>query len=421
MKQHREETVHLDKLVHGGQALSRLPDGRAVFVWGGLPGEMVAIMLTKQKKDYCEAVVRQVLEPSKERIEPRDAAYLSTSPWQIMSSEAEDNYKKAILEETFQRSDAHGLQKISFSPAKTFWQYRNKMEYSFFGDETGLHLALYQRGTRCKQILTGSSIAMPSIDKTAEAIRQLLEKNNVRASDLKAVIVRSNQVGDTAAALFVKREDFPDIKQLSGTCQGVVVYYSTSKSPASVATKQLYRYGDSVLQDEISRHPINYDVTSFFQVNVPELEPVIERMSSHLSGSDEVIDFYAGVGTFARVLNATKMVELDEANIKLARRNVSKACAIIHASAENSLEHIPSGSTTVLIVDPPRAGLHKKVIQQILAQRPARITYLSCNPVTQARDIALLQGLYGLVELSGHNFFPRTPHIESLALLELKA
>lgn len=417
MKQHIQETVTLDKFVHGGQALSRLADGRAVFVWGGLPGEKVDISLTKQKKDYCEAVVKEVVEPSDERVSPRDPAYLSTSPWQIMRTDVEDKHKKTILEETFRRGGIDLPAEPHFYPAKNFWYYRNKMEYSFFGDENGLHLALYQRGTNRKQIVTGSSIAMKSIDEAAEKIRNLLEKKKVRAGQLKTVIIRSDQAGNTAAALFVKSKDFPEIQELSDC----VVYYSTPKSPASVATKELYRYGAVSLQDTIHGQSIQYDVTSFFQVNIPELDSVIERMSEHISGCSPIIDFYAGVGTFASTLNATKMVELDQASISFSKHNVHDNCQIVHASAENSLQHIPSGDNAGLIVDPPRAGLHKKVIQQILESKPGRIAYLSCNPITQARDVELLQSEYNVTGLSGHNFFPRTPHIESLALLETRA
>ncbi len=415
-----ETIVKLEKLVHGGQALARLTDGRAVFVWGGLPGEKVQIQLLKQKKDYAEGVVEEVIKPSPERITPKDAAYLSTSPWQVMTIEAEQREKQDILVETLKRAGVAHQDDISVRTPRKTWQYRNKMEYSFYGDAAGLHLALFKRGTHRKQIVERSSLAMPAVDDTANRIRLVLADVGVRAGSLKTLIVRADQKGNTTAALFVKDENFPKIKDLAAVCQGLVVYYSTPKSPASVLTKELYRHGETILQDELLGHTIRYDVTSFFQVNIDELLPAASTIAEYMGVDGEVVDFYAGVGTFAAIAGASKMVELDSVNIQLARRNVAKSCEVVHASAEHSLEHIPTGEHTGLIVDPPRAGLHKNVIQQIRQKQPDRIAYLSCNPVTQARDLALLQDRYAAVAINGYNFFPRTPHIESLTLLERK-
>jgi 23S rRNA (uracil1939-C5)-methyltransferase len=139
-------------------------------------------------------------------------------------------------------------------------------------------------------------------------------------------------------------------------------------------------------------------------------------MRNALKSVSGIADFYAGVGTMVRPLEATKMVEVDTRNIKFARENVAGTAKIIHSSAEKSLEHIPSSGG--LVLDPPRAGLHKKVTQAIGIAQPDVIAYLSCNPSTQFRDIALLQDHYRVASVDGYNFFPRTPHIESLVILE---
>lgn len=412
------EQITIDKLVHGGQAIGRLSDGRTVFVWGALPGEVVTIRLTKNKKTYAEGVVESVEQASLERVEPRDDAYLSTSPWQILSFDAEHVHKKEILSETMQREGVHLPSKDEFVRASQQWHYRNKMEYSFWGDESGLHLALFKRGSHNKDVVMGSSIAMPQVDISAEQVRAALESANIRASQLKTIVVRTSQAGSTVAALFVKDESFPRL-DLPKELQGLSVVYSNPKSPASVFTRELYALGNCDITDVVCGSDILYGVHSFFQVHIAEFEKSLSDIKVWTDGVGPIVDMYAGVGAMSAPLNATAMVEIDLHNIPYARKNVSKNTEIIHASSEDAAEYIPSEGT--LIVDPPRAGLHKSVVRAIISARPKKVVYLSCNPSTQARDLALLQDTYELESLTGYNFFPRTPHIESLALLRLRS
>ena len=387
-------------------------------MWNALPGEKVRVELTKRKNKLAEGVAIEIIEASKDRITPRDDAYLSTSPWQIMDFTTENTYKQAILQETMQREHVDYDATIVMEAGEQEWQYRNKMEYSFWADDHGLHLALFNRGTHGKRIIEGSSIAMPAIDKTAHAILAVLSKQGIRGSQLKTVVVRSNQKGGTVAALFVKDELFPNIPDLSGLCNGVVVYYSTHKSPASVITKELYRYGDITLTDHVGSTNITYDVNSFFQVNLEIFSKALESMKSEVAGHS-FIDMYSGVGTIGLGIGGPAvLVESDKHNNDMAKQNATGTPAkIVAATAETATEYITD--TDYLIVDPPRAGLHAKVVDAILEAKPPKIIYLSCNPITQARDLAVLQKTYKISTITGYNFFPRTPHIESLAILEL--
>ena len=126
---------------------------------------------------------------------------------------------------------------------------------------------------------------------------------------------------------------------------------------------------------------------------------------------------YSGVGTIGVTVGAKVLVESDQNNISMATRNAAKGIKVVHASSETALEYITADST--IIVDPPRAGLHRSVIDKIVEVRPLQVVYLSCNPSTQARDIKLLKEYYDISYAQGFNFFPRTPHIESLIVLTL--
>lgn len=398
-----------------------LADGRKVFVWNALPGEQVQIELTKKRRDYAEAVTVEVIDPSPDRVEPKDDAYLSTSPWQIMGFETENKQKCQILEDAMRREGIVYEKPIELYAGDQQWQYRNKMEYSFWADDEGLHTALFNRGTHGKRIVKGSSIARPEIDVIAQKMCAILNEAQIRGSQLKTVVIRCDQAGNCVVALFVKDETFPKIAALQDLCRGVVVCYSNPKSPASVLTKELYKDGDITLTDKVLGYDISYDVHSFFQVNLPVFEMAGRRIDYFTAGVGKKVDMYAGVGTIGIACLATALVEIDEKNVAMARENVKQTnrdIEVVLASSEQATEYISSDTT--VIVDPPRAGLHKDVVARINEVKPPSLVYLSCNPSTQARDIALLQENYDVKIIEGYNFFPKTPHIESLAVLTRK-
>ena len=411
--------VKIDKLVHGGQGIGTLESGKKALVWGVLPGETVQFSVIKKRSDYVEGVAQKIIKKSEKRQEPKNPEYLSTSPWQIMDYSAENEHKKIILSETLTRAKVEYAGNLDLIFLNEPWHYRNKMEYSFFGDDSGLHLALFNRGTHHKQIVSGSSIARKEIDETANKICKILDKNAVRASDLKSIILRSNNDGKVVCAIFTRDKNFKKIDELDKVCQGVAVVFSNPKSPASVRTRDLYIYGDISLTEEINRNIIKYDVFSFFQVNLGIFQESLTQINQFI-GDEPAIDFYSGVGAIGVCLKNTKLlVESDKNNIHWAKINAKNSGAkVVYALSEKALEYI--NAQHVLVLDPPRAGLHTDVINKILEVKPPKIAYLSCNPSTQARDIKLLENAYKIQKITGYNFFPRTPHIEALALLVRK-
>lgn len=412
-----EEQIRIEKLVHGGQGIGTLADGRRVFVWNALPGELVHVRLGKSKRSYAEAIAEEVIEASPDRIEPREEIYLSTSPWQILPLQRENEHKTEIVQELFTQQHVI-LPEFTTQSYGSDWHYRNKMEYSFWGDDDGLHLALHQRGSHGKYIVEGSALALPAVDAAARSVAATLGKlPNLRAGDLKTIMVRSTAGGKAVGALFVKREDFYKI-ELPADIAGLKVYYSNPKSPASVTTKLLYELGDTELADEILGTSLKYDVTGFFQVNLPVFEQAMHVIDEWTHNDEAIVDMYSGVGSIGIPLKRTStLVELDPYNVAMAREN-TKDIEVVHASTERALEYITSDG--VIVVDPPRSGLHHDVVDRILDARPRKIVYLSCNPATQARDMALLAETYDVKDFRSFNFFPHTPHIETLALLELR-
>jgi 23S rRNA (uracil1939-C5)-methyltransferase len=413
--------VEIEKLVHGGQGLGALPDGRKVFVWGALPGEKVQVRIIKGKRSYAEGIAEEIVTASPLRVTPREENYLATSPWQILLRDAENDYKKRIVAELF--TQAHvPLPEFAITAAGDDWHYRNKMEYSFWGDENGLHLALHNRGSHHKTIVQGSELALPAVDTAAREVVAELQKHEVRAGDLKTIVVRCSQDGDAVASLFVKPKTFAELN-LPTSLKGLRIYHSNPKSPASVPTALLYELGDVHLQDKLLGRSFTYDVDSFFQVNLPVFEAALQRIKEHCTSTEEIVDMYAGVGSIGLSVAGKKadLIELDPATAAMARINAEAsgiAAEVIEASTEKALEYISRDKP--VIFDPPRAGLHDKVVWHTLDTQPPQIVYLSCNPATQARDLAKLQENYDITYFETFNFFPRTPHIETLAVLQRK-
>jgi len=431
MKQPQIHTVQLEKIIGGGQALGQLESGKKAFVWGGLPGEKVEIEVGKKKSSFVEGVVTQLFEASSERIPAKDPeSFLSTSPWQIMTFDAEQHYKAALIEEAFELHDIVLPEPISvYSDGREF-EYRNKIEFSWWWDKEAnqLDLAFFRRGTHGKIPVDGTSLAHPAINQAAHAIRDVLRKRPIQAFMLKTVIIRCDQEGNVAAQLYVKDEDFAPFSEKELAAMGLAGFeliFSNPKSPASVITKRLQEWGEVTLTDKILDIPFTYAVEGFFQINIPVYEQALQDMKQWVEPTKPTVDLYSGVGTIGLTIGGENvtLVEINEHAVREMQRNITaqqreQVAKAILAPSEQVLENITADAT--IIVDPPRAGLHEDVIKKLLEVQPARIIYLSCNPVTQARDTAKLAEKYGIRAHKGYNFFPRTPHIEHLVVLDFK-
>lgn len=413
-------SVHITKLVAGGQGLGELADGRKIFVWGVLPGEEVEVEIISEKKSFAEGIAVKVITASPERIAPRETSYLAHSPWQIMTMAAENQAKIDILREQFTREhlDLTVLPSEIVSAEGDGYGYRNKMEYVFAEHEGELMLAHTERASHAKIPTVESALAMSYINVAAQDLLAELHVLGVAVRDVDSLVLRANQQGDVVAALYIKHPRYKKFT-LPPSLKGLRVYFNNPRIRGKRDAKLIQELGENTLADTLLGKTFSYDVHSFFQVNVPVYEKALEHITSYVT--DPIVDMYAGVGSIG--LSVAKghvaLVELDSASVAMARRNAEGAdVEVVNASTEQSLEYI-TGDVTV-IFDPPRAGLHPRVVGRCLAVKPPRIIYLSCDPATLARDIALLSTNYDIGNVTLYNFFPRTPHIETLVVLDRK-
>ncbi len=404
-------------------------NGKEVHVWNALQGEVVDMVVLKKRRGKIEGTACMYHVKSKYRSEPCEDHFLSCSPWSILELEEEMRLKKELAKKQYTLCVSDSvLQSFECVTCEVHYGYRNKMEFSFCEDGSGqLSLAFIERGYKTRRIgLTSCLLAHDAITKTAHVFLKWLQSEHVKSEKIKSLIVRSNQKGETITGLFLKEEcafqSYPSIDSLLG---GYAIYYSNPQSPISRADKLLYQQGQLVLNETICDIPLQYGLNSFFQVNIPLFEKVLDELKNFVVGASSLVDLYCGVGSIGIVLGKKLGVpiqfieENEEARVFLkenCEHNNIQSYEYKIGRVELALSELPNDSYVIL--DPPRSGLHPKVIKILLEKQPKRIIYLSCNVETQRRDMALLLEQYKVVWCRAYNFFPRTPHIEGLCILD---
>jgi len=427
--------LRTEKLIHGGQALGHA-NGKACFIWNALPGETVRAWVIHEKDNYLEANAAEILTPSPDRIAPVESHYLACAPWQILSWKAENEWKMTIARETYTRLGKlkdPAIDPILFNSDGQMG-YRNKIEYSFLvrkesGQDPTPSFGIHQRGNQDLYPVQTCALARPEINATALSILEWLKTAGIPIKKLKRLVVKSGSGGETLAVLYIT-ERCPMPAGLSPVLQntaGLVICLQSQEPGGDQAGHTLWQAGETIVTTRLLETSLQYGPQSFFQVNPPVFEMALRDIASFLSPTDKVVDYYAGVGAIslplAKHYASAVLVESSGESANFAQKNITALglthCRLQKSSAENALRWIEADS--VLILDPPRAGMGEKLLRKILQKKPVRLIYLSCDIATHARDIAKLTESYTLRSLKLYNFFPRTPHIEALAVLDRKA
>lgn len=394
------QNLNVTKLVPGGQGLATLADGKKLFLWNALPGERISkVKLTVDKAHYAEGVALDFIEKSPKRIAPKDPCYLSTSPWQILDYNTELLEKSQILQEIFHQHRLELSQTKVETDGRNFY-YRNKMEYALYYDlaETKIFPAFRARGSHRKIAITQSSLERPEIFQQAQKIISDLNTRGEEARKYQSLLLRCSQDGKVSGGLYENHRPHPQF---------------------------------STLQDPILDQTFHYSPNGFFQINLPVYQMALREIQNWVK-TDKLLDLYAGVGSIGLSLvgdiRKLTLVECDRSawremvrNCEAAKLQSPNSTAEIQpvlAKSEEALDYIEAGQT--VIVDPPRAGCRPELLEKLLSTSVAQLIYLSCNPVTQARDLKILEARYRILKVQPYNFFPCTPHLENLVILEPK-
>ena len=456
------ENIKLTSAGAKGVSIGKTDEGKTVIVSGGVPGDVVNAKVRKVKSKYFEAEVVDVLEKSPFRVEPKCIHFGTCGgcKWQNMSYEQQLFFKQDEVENNIRRIG--GIEDFVCEPilgAPEQYFYRNKMEFSFSdakwltldeinsGEEIenknalGFHIpGMWSKILDLKEcwLQEDPSNAIRLAVKAFADAHQL-EYFDVRNQSgfLRTMMLRQNSKGEWMVLFQLFREEkenqkalfdyliqeFPQIKTL--------MFCINSKQNDSLYDQdvQIY-YGDGFLMEEMDGLQFKIGPKSFFQTNYQQALNLYRKTLefADLKGDEVVYDLYTGTGTIAQYMarNAKKVIGIEsvQESIDAAKEHATlnglDNCEFFCGDmkdifSDDFLANHPKAD--VLITDPPRDGMHAKVVEQILKLSPERIVYVSCNSATQARDLALMKEQYKVVKILPVDMFPQTHHVENIALL----
>ncbi len=391
-------TLELTGFAHGGYAIGRAPDGRVVFASYGIPGERVVAEITGEAPTYLEATVVQVLEASPHRV-TAPCRYFGAGygqqcggcQLQHIAYPEQLRLKTEVVREQLRRigkfEDAPVLPMLGQDPP---WAYRNHMRFTVRRDGD---VGFMQRGTHRFLKIEECAIALPSVNRALAAVQG-------RTFGTRQLSVR---VGEHTEDELVQ----PTLQWRPGR------------------TRRL-RSGQPFLREELLGQHYRVSASAFFQVNTRQAEVLVAYALDRLleRQPNVVVDAYSGVGTFAAQLAAhvdqvitieAQTAAGDDAEANLGQfKNVTRVVGDV-AHVLPGLEPAPDA----LVIDPPRAGVERAVLEGIIESPTRRVVYVSCEPATLARDLRILVDAgFQLLEVQPVDMFPQTQHIECVAVLD---
>jgi 23S rRNA (uracil1939-C5)-methyltransferase len=447
-----------------GKSLSRV-EGKVIFIEGAVPGDVADVLIKKNRKDWAEGKAVTIKEFSKERVQPFCIHFgiCGGCKWQMLPYEKQLEYKQQEAIDAFKRIGK--LTKISMLPiigSENTIHYRNKLEFTFSNKK---FLTPHQLEDLQDNAWPGGALGyhVPKLydkiidiyecwlmDDVNNAIRNTLRdfsaENNYSYYDIKEhkgwlrnIIIRNSTTGELMVNIVFAYDDKKEREKMCNHLLEKVpsittlLYTINAKwndtiydIPTNVVS------GKGYIHEKLGDFSFKISSKSFFQTNTKQAERLynVVKDFSALTGNEIVYDLYCGTGSIGIYLSgqAKKIIGVDVIDdaIKDAKENAalnnlkctSFFCGDVIEICNDDFfnEH---GTPNVIIVDPPRAGLHAKLVQKLLEIAPARIVYVSCNVATQARDLQLLSEKYLVEKVQPVDMFPHTHHIECVAELKL--
>jgi 23S rRNA (uracil1939-C5)-methyltransferase len=457
IKKGQQFKLEISQLAFGGKGLAK-PDGFAVFVDKAVPGDVVEVLITRKKKNYAEARVIELLEPSSDRVVAACpySGYCGGCKWQFLAYEKQLIYKRQHVEEALvhigQIKDVLVHETLA---SDRLFGYRNKMEFSCSDrrwvlpaemDRNDLDrsfaLGLHVPGTFNKVIDTEVCFLHPPLgNDILSHIRQAIKDSGLPPYGLKShtgywrfVMLRNSAFyGHWMVNIVTSYENAKSMAslahQLMKQCPDVVSVINNitaRKSSVAIGESEQVVAGEPFLKERIGPFEFIISANSFFQTNSVGAQILYDKAKEYaeLQGHETVLDLYSGTGTIAIYLagDAKQIIGIEQ--VESSVRNAEKNCRLNHVSncrfvLGDIKDQLPqlTEKPQVVVIDPPRAGMHKAVTQQVIKLAPDRIVYVSCNPASLARDVALLSEAYDLLEVQPVDMFPHTYHIETVAKL----
>lgn len=446
-----------------GKAIGHAPDGKVIFINNAVPGDVVHVQTTKKRKSYYEGTAIEVVTLSQKRTQPQCQHFDTCGgcKWQHMDYKFQLEYKQQEVVNNLTRLGKIELPEITpIAGSSQQYFYRNKMEFGFSDakwltleqiqsdqviedrNALGFHIAgMWDKILdieKCHLQRDPSNAIRSGIKKVASAHGMAFYNARNQEGLLRTLMIRTSSNGELMVLVQFFKEDkekrtllldyikdtWPEITSL--------LYVINAKGNDTIYDQEVICYhGRDHIFEEMEGLKFKINAKSFYQTNSDQAYELykITRDFAGLTGNELVYDLYTGTGTIAQFVakKAQKVIGVEAvpdaitAAIENATLNgidnaefyVGDMKKVFNTSFINT-----HGLPDIIITDPPRDGMHADVVQQILNIAPEKIVYVSCNSATQARDLALLDGLYKVTRVQPVDMFPQTHHVENVVLLE---
>ena len=443
---HQQYEITIRSLGHSGEGVGS-KDDFTVFVPGALVGEVVLAKITLVKKSYAVGSLVRVLVPSAERVEPKCPIYDQCGGCQLQHL----SYEGQLIAKRQQVVDALtriGKQTdLTVHPtlgAESPWLYRNKMQFPVGTERGKTVIGCYAKGSHNIIATEDCHIQMEANNRIAQAAARILTDLAIPAYSekddrgvVRHIIGRVGAGGQAMAVIVTKTKTLPKAEEFVARLRQEVpeivsIMHNINPTRTNVILGQETNclWGQAAIQDGIGKLMFDISAQSFFQVHTAQADILYQKALQYaeLNGNETVIDAYCGTGTISLFLaqKAKKVygIEIVAPAIRDAKKN-AKANNITNAEffVGDAVEVMPALydkgiRADVVVVDPPRSGCDRIVLETFARMQPKRIVYVSCNPASLARDIAVLDELgYRAEQVQPVDMFPQTSHVESVALL----
>lgn len=458
------EGVEIIDVAAEGKSIARV-DGMVVFIPFGAPGDVVDVKLVKKKKSHAEGNIVRIVKPSAEREEPRCSHFTVCGGcrWQHLPYSLQLQCKQQQVVDAMTR-----IAKVDIPPinpilgSEEIWEYRNKMEYTFSNkmwltfeqlnsgeefpdrDAAGFHIPgafdkvldidkCYLQNdfsNRLRKFIKAygkeHGLSFYDLRQQSGLLRNLMVRMASTGQIMAVMQFGADEPENIKGLLDAVRAEFPEITSLQ--------YVINLKVNDTIGDQEiLVHSGAPYIEEEMEGLRFRVGPKSFYQTNSRQAYELykVARNFAELSGDELVYDLYTGTGTIANFVarQARHVIGIEYVPEAIADAKVNSAVNGIDNTEfyagdmkdvltdEFIAQH---GRPDVMIIDPPRAGMHQDVVDVIMNARPEKLVYVSCNPATQARDIALLDSLYQVNEIQPVDMFPHTHHVENVIRLSLR-
>jgi 23S rRNA (uracil1939-C5)-methyltransferase len=449
MKVGSQIDLTLETLALGGEAVARTGDGMVVFVQGGVPGDHVRAEITKRKPQFAIGKIVEVLEPSSLRIPPRCEYFgrCGGCKWQYLDYQDQLRFKQQQVVETF--THIGKLQNVAVNDIigmESPWYYRNKMEFTFdWDDREGLILGQHvpERWDLVIDLHTCYLQSETSVELFA-LCREFGRKYDlsvfasiIGAGLLRHVVIREGKhTGDLMVNVVTSGEYFPQVDRFvkyltAGYPQITTIMLTINRrsGQSSQGQEELLLFGEPTITEKLNGLSFEISAKSFFQTNTLQAERLYQTVQRMAERNEQgiAVDLYCGTGSIAlhlasqyqTVYGVELVAEAVENAKQNAERNHLENVSFHCGEVQKVLPGLLATTPDLIVVDPPRPGLSKKVIREILRLSPRQIIYVSCNPATLARDVAMFaEGGFQILEVQPIDMFPHTYHIETVVNLK---